>query len=144
VLLFVMMFAGALIRQYFVQRHGFRLGRAQNPWPFAAVGVVLILAVIFALRPASTEGSASAQAQAPVSAAQVQAVLNERCSSCHGAQVQMKNIRLDTVDALKLQAQNVYQQAVVTRQMPLNNATQITEEERQLIGRWFKEGAKVE
>jgi uncharacterized membrane protein len=144
VLLFVMMFAGALIRQYFVQRHGFRLGRAQNPWPFAAVGVVLILAVIFALRPASTEGSASAQAQAPVSAAQVQAVLNERCTSCHGAQVQMKNIRLDTVDALKLQAQNVYQQAVVTRQMPLNNATQITEEERQLIGRWFKEGAKVE
>ena len=77
-------------------------------------------------------------------AAQVQAVLQERCTGCHGAQVQMKNIRLDSADALKLNAQNVYQQAVVTRQMPLNNATQITEDERQLIARWFKEGAKVD
>ena len=47
-------------------------------------------------------------------------------------------------EALKLQTQNVYQQAVVTRQMPLNNATQITEEERQLIGRWYQEGAKID
>ena len=144
VLLFVMMLAGALIRQYFVQRHAFRLGRAKNPWPFAAAGVAAILAVIVAMRPVETASSPSAAVQAPVSVAQVQAVLNERCTSCHGAQVQMKNIRLDSLDALKLQAQNVYQQAVVMRQMPLNNATQITEEERQLIGRWFKEGAKVE
>ena len=144
VLLFMMMLAGALIRQYFVQRHGFRLGRAKNPWPFAVVGVLLILAVIIALRPAPVASSASAQPSAPVTAAQVQAVLNERCISCHGAQVQMKNIRLDSADALKLNAQNVYQQAVVTRQMPLNNATQITEDERQLIARWFKEGAKVD
>jgi len=144
VLLFMMMLAGALIRQYFVQRHGFRLGRAKNPWPFAVVGVLLILAVIIALRPAPVASSASAQPSAPVTAAQVQAVLNERCISCHGAQVQMKNIRLDSADALKLNAQNVYQQAVVTRQMPLNNATQITEDERQLIARWFKEGAKLD
>ncbi|MDP4613063.1 MAG: urate hydroxylase PuuD, partial [Limnohabitans sp.] len=41
VLLFVMMLAGALIRQFFVQRHGYHLGRAANPWPFAAVGVVM-------------------------------------------------------------------------------------------------------
>jgi uncharacterized membrane protein len=27
--------------------------------------------------------------------------------------------------------------------MPLNNATQITDAERALIGRWFKEGAPV-
>jgi uncharacterized membrane protein len=79
-----------------------------------------------------------------VTLAQVQAVLNERCTSCHGAQVQMKNIRLDSPAALKLHAQNVYQQAVVTRQMPLNNATQITDDERQLLGRWYQEGAKVE
>ena len=46
--------------------------------------------------------------------------------------------------ALKQHAQSVYQQAVVTRQMPMNNATQITEEERQLLGRWYQEGAKVD
>ena len=143
VLLFVMMLAGALIRQYFVQRHAFRLGRASNPWPFAAVGVLAILVVIIAMKPAATTNP-TATAQTPVTTAQVQAVLGERCTSCHGAHVQMKNIRLDSVEALKLQAQNVYQQAVVTRQMPLNNATQITEEERQLIGRWYQEGAKID
>ncbi len=144
VLLFVMMMAGALIRQYFVQRHGFRLGRAKNPWPFAAAGVLAIVAVIIAMKPADKPAEASSAAQAPVTSAQVQAVLNERCTGCHGAQVQMKNIRLDTPEALRVQAQNVYQQAVVTRQMPLNNASQITEDERQLIGRWFQSGAKID
>ena len=48
-ILFVMMFAGALIRQFFVQRHGYHLGRAANPWPFAAVGVVLIVGAILAM-----------------------------------------------------------------------------------------------
>ena len=144
VLLFVMMLAGALIRQYFVQRHAFRLGRAHNPWPFAAAGVIAILALIVLMKPVQTDSSVSSQTQAPVTLAQVQAVVQERCTSCHGAQVQMKNIRLDSPQALQLQAQQVYQQAVVTRQMPLNNATQITEDERQLIGRWFREGARVE
>jgi uncharacterized membrane protein len=32
---------------------------------------------------------------------------------------------------------------VALRTMPLNNATQITDVERALIGRWFKEGATV-
>ena len=45
-----MMLAGALIRQFFVQRHGWHHGRAANPWPFAAVGVVLILAVIVGMK----------------------------------------------------------------------------------------------
>jgi uncharacterized membrane protein len=35
----------------------------------------------------------------------------------------------------------VYQQAVVTRIMPMNNATGITEVERALIGQWFRGGA---
>jgi uncharacterized membrane protein len=103
-----------------------------------------IVVVIIAMKPADKPVEASSAAPAPVTSAQVQAVLNERCTGCHGAQVQMKNIRLDTPEALRVQAQNVYQQAVVTRQMPLNNATQITEDERQLIGRWYQAGAKVD
>jgi uncharacterized membrane protein len=33
---------------------------------------------------------------------------------------------------------------VVTKQMPMNNSTGITDEERALIGRWFQAGAKVD
>jgi uncharacterized membrane protein len=35
----------------------------------------------------------------------------------------------------------VYQQAVVLKVMPMNNATQITDAERALIKRWFEAGA---
>jgi uncharacterized membrane protein len=53
----------------------------------------------------------------------------------------MKNVRLDSPAALKHHAQAVYQQAVVTRIMPMNNATGITESERALIAQWFRSGA---
>lgn len=38
----LLMLAGALIRQFFVARHAWHLGKAGNPWPFAAVGVVVL------------------------------------------------------------------------------------------------------
>jgi uncharacterized membrane protein len=63
---------------------------------------------------------------------------------CHGEAAQMKGVRLDQLDAVKLHAQGIYQQVAVTRQMPLNNATQITEDERQLIKRWFEGGAPLQ
>ena len=50
----------------------------------------------------------------------------------------MKNVRFDTPEGVKQHALTIYQQAVVTRQMPMNNATGITETERQLIKRWFE------
>jgi uncharacterized membrane protein len=142
-ILFVMMFAGALIRQFFVQRHGYHLGRARNPWPFAAVGVVLIMAVIVAMAPWGAKSVAKNEQSTAPTFVQVKSVIDQHCLSCHGAQVQMKNVRLDTAESIKLHAQNVYQQVSVTQQMPMNNATGITPEERQLVASWYLAGAKV-
>lgn len=143
VILFMMMLAGALIRQFFVQRHGFHLGRAKNPLPFAVVGVLMLLALIVVLRPTPSTQAVQAASE-PVTYAQVRAVVDQRCVSCHGAAVQLKNVRLDSAEWLSKHAQNAYQQVVVTRQMPMNNATGITEAERALIGRWFQEGARTD
>ena len=143
-ILFVMMFAGALIRQFFVQRHGYHLGRARNPWPFAAVGVVLIVAVIVAMAPWGAKSVAKNEQSQAATFVQVKSVIDQHCLSCHGAQVQMKNVRLDTPANIKLNAQNVYQQVSVTQQMPMNNASGITPEERQLVASWYLAGAKVE
>jgi uncharacterized membrane protein len=137
-LLLLMMLAGALIRQFFVQRHAWHLQRAANPWPFAVVGVVLIVGVIVALRPSPV----SSVANEAVSFAQVQAIVEQRCVSCHGAQVQMKNLRLDSPEALRTHAQALYQQVVVLKQMPMNNATGITPQERQALASWFEAGAQ--
>jgi uncharacterized membrane protein len=154
IVLVLMMFAGAAIRQFFVLRHGFKLGRNGHPWPYAVAGVVAIAGVLVWLKPgpvaesvATNSGATSAGstgAGGPISYKTMQAVLEQRCYLCHGAQVQMKNVRLDSPAGVKLHAQNMYQQAVVTKVMPLNNATGITEAERALIKQWFESGASVE
>jgi uncharacterized membrane protein len=139
--LILMMFAGAAIRQFFVMRHGYKLGRNRHPFPYALVGVAVIAAVVAWLRPEPSVAAAAAPQAAGYQ--DVQKVLEQRCYMCHGAQVQMKNVRLDTPAAVKQHAQAVYQQAVVTKLMPMNNSTGITEAERALIAQWFQEGAKT-
>ena len=135
-----MMFAGAVIRQFFVMRHGWKLGRNRHPLPYALAGVVVIAAVIAWLKPDVSNAAPVAQAAGYLD---VRKVLEQRCYQCHGEQLQMKNVRLDSPQALRQHAQAVYQQSVVGKAMPLNNATGITDAERALIGQWFLAGAKV-
>ena len=148
VVLILMMFAGAAIRQFFVMRHGYKLGRNSHPWPYALMGVLVISGAVVWLRPpaqaAVPAAPAGAKAPAPVAYAEVQKVLAQRCYMCHGAQLQMKNVRVDSPEALKQHALAVYQQVVMTRIMPMNNATGITDAERALIGQWFNGGASTE
>ncbi|MBX3609120.1 MAG: urate hydroxylase PuuD [Hydrogenophaga sp.] len=136
-----MMVAGAAIRQFFVLRHGFKLGRNAHPWPYALAGVVVLVALIAWLRPAPVTAKA---VPVEVTASAVQAVVAQRCVMCHGEALQSKGVRLDSPVELQRHAQAVYQQAVVARTMPLNNATGITDDERALIGQWFLAGAKVD
>ena len=157
--LILMMFAGAAIRQFFVMRHGFKLGRSGNPLPYALVGVAVIIGAIVWMKPdvspapsasgASKNKATGSIANYPITTsekgnfgyAEVSQVMVRRCTMCHGEQVQMKNVRLDTPQSLKLHAQNVYQQAVVTKIMPMNNSTGMTEAERLVIKEWFEAGA---
>ncbi|MDD2879404.1 MAG: urate hydroxylase PuuD [Rhodoferax sp.] len=150
--LIAMMFAGAAIRQFFVMRHGYKLGRNTNPLPYAGVGVAVILAMIVWLAPKPEPVSVSSDSIAThagntvaggqIGYATLQPILAQRCYLCHGAQVQMKNVRLDSAANVKLHAQAIYQQVVVSKIMPMTNATGISEAERMLIKQWFETGAK--
>ncbi|MCO5358768.1 urate hydroxylase PuuD [Acidovorax kalamii] len=160
--LILMMFAGAAIRQFFVMRHGYKLGRNGNPLPYALVGVAVIVGAIAWMRPApvaavaavatpapatgvapvsGATGEGTAGAGGPIGFKSVQAVLEQRCYMCHGEQVQMKNLRLDSPALAQQHAQAVYQQVVVQKLMPMNNATGMTDAERALVKRWFEAGA---
>ncbi|MGC1175883.1 urate hydroxylase PuuD [Polaromonas sp.] len=153
--LIVMMLAGALIRQFFVMRHGYKLGRNGNPLPYALVGVALIFGAIAWMKPpAQVASSQVATDSIAVSAGaagaggkndyiNLQKVLEQRCYICHGPQVQMKNVRLDSPALLRQHAQAVYLQVVVSKTMPMNNATGITETERDMVRQWFEAGAKT-
>jgi len=136
--LILMMVAGAAIRQFFVLRHGWKLGRNRHPLPYALAGVAVLLAAIAWLRP---QANGAVAAAGPAGYEQVQAVLARRCHQCHGAQLQMKNVRLDSAAAVRQHAAQIHQQAVVTRLMPMNNATGMTEAERATVAQWFRSGA---
>jgi uncharacterized membrane protein len=147
VVLILIMGAGAAIRQFFVVRHKYKLGLAGNPLPYALVGIAILIGTIVWMKPAPpppAPASAAPVAAAPVAFAEVRGVLEQRCYMCHGAQVQMKNVRLDSPDSVKQHAQSIYQQVVVTKIMPMTNATHMTDDERVLIGRWFQAGARTE
>jgi uncharacterized membrane protein len=152
--LVLMMLSGAAIRQFFVMRHGFKLGRNPHPWKYAAVGVLVIVGVLAWLKPAPVAAPVASSAPAATGAAgapggaigykTLQPILAQRCYMCHGEQVQMKNVRLDSAQGVAAHAQMVYQQAVVTRIMPMNNATGISEAERAVIKQWFESGAHTD
>jgi uncharacterized membrane protein len=143
VVLVLVMLAGALIRHFFVARHKAKVQGVTPPWGYAAVGTALLAGLVVWLAPPPPSAAALAAAARPASFAAVQAVVQQRCVLCHNAQLQNKNVALHTPELIKQHAQQMLQQVVVLRAMPMNNATQITDEERALIKRWVEAGAPV-
>jgi uncharacterized membrane protein len=148
IVLCLLMLAGALIRHSFVARHRAHVQGRRTPWEHAVAGTAIIVGLALWLAPAAPTAEQKARRQAaagqPVTMAQLQPVIEQRCVTCHNAQVATKNVALHTPDALRQHAQAVYQQTVVLKLMPMNNATGITDDERDLIRRWFEAGARTD
>lgn len=134
--LLLIMLASVLIRQFFILKHK---GVWNWTYPLAGVAVLLGVAIWLAPKPSST--AAAASVTTPV-LADIQAIIEQRCVMCHNAQMASKNIRLDSVAAIKTNALLIHQQVVVARTMPMNNATGMLETERTTLARWFEAGAK--
>ena len=139
IVLVLLMLAGALIRHSFVARHKALVAGKRVPWEYAVAGTLLIVALAIWRAPAPAPKTAVSTA--PVSMAEVKAVVDQRCVLCHNAETQQKNVALHTPELIKSHAQAMYQQVVVLKLMPLGNATQMTDAERALIKRWFDSGA---
>jgi uncharacterized membrane protein len=133
--LVAIMLAGALIRQFFVLKH-----KGKIEYKYFAFGGAILVAVAAWIAPAP---QTNASAEVP-KFSEVRAIVEQRCVMCHNTQVISKNVQLHTPELIAKNAQAMYQQAVVSRLMPQNNATQITESERAKLGAWFTNGAKVE
>ena len=128
--------AGALIRIYFVARHS---GRA-SPVPLVIAGI--LLAGVAALI-APQAGAASGES---VAFADVRTVVQHRCTTCHSAQpthpafpAAPGGVEFDTDQQIVAEALRIHQQTVTTRVMPIGNLTNITDEERDIIDRWYLE-----
>ncbi len=146
--------AGVLIRHFFNLRHH---GRTAWGFPAAGVAILLAVAIVIAPRPAaqaapSAQAGVSGEEHAAAVAApdfgRVQAIINQRCVSCHSATPTQPGfatapagIMLNTPELIHQNATKVNQQAVVLKAMPIGNMTNITPEERAEIGAWFAAGA---
>jgi uncharacterized membrane protein len=138
--LVAMMVAGALIRHSFVARHKALVQGRPVPWSYAVAGTAIIVGLAVWLMPAPQPKAAAAP---PATYAELRQMLDARCVMCHNDQLASKNVKLVTADDVAKNAQMLFQQVVVLKTMPLNNATQITDAERAMVGRWFNEGASV-
>jgi uncharacterized membrane protein len=124
-----LMLVGALVRQFFVARH-----KGKQLWPLVAAALLILAALIAWLAPAAADKAAAVAA--PATLAQVQPIIEQRCVPCHNAQLQSKGVALHSAGLIEQHRQQIYQQAVLQKLMPMNNATGITEQERTLLGRW--------
>ena len=143
IVLLLIMLGGAAIRQFFVVRHRFKLGNAKNPLPYAMAGIAVLGLTIVWMKPPPVAPPVASATPAAVSFADVPKVLEQRSTMCHGAALQQKNLRVDVPAQVAQHAQNIYQQVVATKVMPLGNATQMTDAERALIAQWYQAGAKT-
>jgi uncharacterized membrane protein len=135
--LVALLLAGALTRQFFVLRH-----KGRQEWTYVVATVAILLGVMAWVAPAALWQGAQKVDTSPVTLAQVQGIVQQRCAQCHNAVVINKNIQLHTPELIEQNAQAIYQQAVVQKLMPMNNATGITDAERELLGRWFLQRQK--
>ena len=141
--LIVVFIAGALVRHWFNLRNEGR----QQAWPIPAA-VAIILVLIYATLPGGTMIDEDAD---PVTFAEAYDIVARHCVSCHAAKPSdenldepPKNVVFDTAEQIRDQAPKIRAVAVLTRTMPVGNETEMTEEERRILGRWIAEGAEIE
>jgi uncharacterized membrane protein len=139
-ILVVLLVIGAWVRHFFNLRHAGR-----TVWAIPAAAVLAIAALAIVIRPEGKPAQAGAEA---VPFAQIAQIIEERCAACHSDHPTMvdtapQGVKLDTPDEIKAQAGAIEQQAVRTDAMPLGNVTGMTEAERDLLGRWIAQGARI-
>lgn len=137
VIMALFIFAGALIRQYFVLMHA---GRIQPAYP--AAGAVLIAVAFWIGMPAASDNAGQAQASVGISIEQVQPIIQTRCVACHASEPSQPGfnappagLAYDTSEQI-LQQMHRIQEVVASGYMPLGNITRMTDEERASIARW--------
>jgi uncharacterized membrane protein len=138
-ILVVLLVIGAWVRHFFNLRH---MGRTVWWIPASAAVAIAVLAIL--IRPQNE----SAAGTTAVPFAQVASIVERRCAACHSdhptkVDAAPRGIKLDTPEEIKAEAQAIEQQAVQTKTMPLGNVTGMTQAERDVLGRWIAQGAKI-
>jgi uncharacterized membrane protein len=141
--LVALMAVGAAIRHYFNRRHA-----GETLWWIPVGCAAAIAAIAVWLRPTGTAPAGTGTAAVPVG--EVEQVVAARCQPCHsqhptqpGFTSAPAGFAFDTPEQIAAAAARIREVAVASRSMPLGNATHMTDQERELLGRWIDQGAKT-
>jgi len=140
--------AGVLLRVYFVARQKAHERDGHTSVLPAALGVLALAGVAFALMPAArTTRPVDAGLVAAGGFVRIEAIVARRCVGCHSTQPTLagfttapNGVLLDTPEHILAHTEQMHQQ-LATRAMPVGNITGITEEERAEMLAWIERGA---
>jgi len=107
--------------------------------------VIVLLAAAFLTAPAKP-----GECKETINVSEVNTIIEKRCNSCHSSKptddiytAPPNGIVYETpADVAKLK-DKVMQRVVITKTMPLNNKTNMTDKEREIIRCWIEQGAKT-
>jgi len=128
----------AAVRQYFVLRH---FGK-QKPMVLVS-SIIATIVLAYAIAPKTVELSAE-QKQHDVSNAQIQHIIETRCSACHSEaptddvfKSPQGGVIFSDIASIKQWAPRIEARVVHSKDMPFMNKTQMTEEERLTLSLWL-------
>jgi uncharacterized membrane protein len=145
----LILISGAAVRHFYNIRH---LGQGNLWWLWILAALALLGAIAISI-PASPvardrlgmaeKPAAQAKITLPQAPQEVAEIVTSRCSMCHAAlpvwpghAIAPKGVMLDTPELIQRWKREVQLQAALTRAMPPNNLTDMTDAERAILRAW--------
>ncbi len=111
--------------------------------PFAAIALIAMVIV-------TSPSKVKLLSNEIVTFSEVQPIIQKRCVSCHSQNptddtqtISPNGVMFDTPEEVHKMAERIMFRAIQTKTMPQANKTQMTEQEREIVGRWIQQGAKL-
>jgi uncharacterized membrane protein len=146
VMVAIILALGPLIRHFYNSRHA-GLGSPWWTWIVAAVGMLLVAW----LSTAGPRQTITGDVARGVDVAAAEEIVTSRCSMCHGAEPVWTGIpaapggvMLDTPEHIRQHARLINIYAVRSDAMPPGNLTEMTLQEREIVGAWIEAGAPAQ
>ncbi len=140
VILAIITLGTAGVKHYLNQKEKGQL----SVWVLPA-SILILLAAAYISAPAKP-GACNEE----ISYSQVNSIIQSRCISCHSAaptddfyKAPPNGVAYDTPEKIVQLKDKIMQRVVVTKTMPQNNKTNITEKERDIIRCWINQGASL-